>query len=161
MFVTTMGTVLFLKNGSSPSAPSSNSWLPRVIASKFSIAFIWAQENKVEANSCLPSTPYATWTLCTRAFPGRSHQRWSKGRRRFPEFCSLFEKHLLDHLVVILHFVDSGDNASKASKAETSGLVLGGAGGGVLVRLLHPRVDVVHVQQAQLPGPDHHGQGQD
>ena len=45
MFVTTMGTVLFLKNGSSPSAPSSNSWLPRVIASKFSIAFIWAQKH--------------------------------------------------------------------------------------------------------------------
>ena len=40
MFETTMGTVRLLKKGFSPSNPSSNSWFPRVIASKFNIAFI-------------------------------------------------------------------------------------------------------------------------
>ena len=44
-------------------------------------------------------------------------------------------------------FIEMG---SATPTVDGSDLVLGGAGGGVLVRLLHPRVDVVHVQQARL-----------
>ena len=77
-----------------------------------------------------------------------------------PWVLSLFRKNFSVHLVVTPHFLNSGGNASNASEAETSILVPSCAGGGVFVGLLHPCVDVIHMQQAQLPGANH-GHGQD